>query len=562
VLLLCAGLLLGGCATAREPEAAFPLKIGVLADSQLTSQNGHSNFHYRSKDADVLVDVSIRPPGLECVLAEQMLRAALGRLTEDVGGDRVGVDVILYLGDGANSGGTDEIDTVLAVLDEHRERTGTPTFILIGNHDYLGTGNIVTPGTRFALLNRVGRPENPPLTKYQVLERFSAFNHVNNRFAERTGIRYVDNIATVRHHRDLDHDTGLYLAGLVTYTEGGRDRVEILMLDSSDYKDAPDWSEVADLGFYGVIGSVSFKDEPGFVSQLGYLQELTDTTTPDYRILASHYPKDHLDKVTFAKPGQVPLNITNFAWDVVDNVVMLPTFSETLNDNLQELLVPGDRNYWLSAHTHVTTAPSPDRHVVGGFLGQDRFAGFNVGSTTDYRAHVAIVERFDRRHSEALDDALGYREIPLCRFDEVLQASLTRAIGRYGREHGSDPMFGAVIRNMDEWTGAEGTGWGSAIKGRAGAAVPSEKQYWIDVGATVLGLNKTYRDLAWGDEQTEASARHLRQFIAEYLHRHPSEGRSEVVTYLGLLAGAYESDVVSGHFDYSPESLRRLCAGK
>ncbi|MCP3981605.1 MAG: hypothetical protein GY716_20080 [bacterium] len=466
LLFLGAWLVLGGCSSAPETKAPFPLKIGLLADSQITSQNGYSDFHFRSKDADALVDVSIRPPGLECVLAEEMLEVALTKLTGDTGGDRAGVDVILYLGDGANSGGADEIDTVLRVLGEHRDRTGTPIFIIIGNHDYLGTGNIVTPGTRFALLNRPGQPENLPLTKFDVLVRFSQFNRANNRLSERTGIRYVDNIAFVDCNPYLEHDTGMYLAGLVSCEKAGREPVEIVLLDSSDYKDAPGWSEVADLGFYGVIGSVSFKDEPGFVSQLSYVKALTAESSADFRLLASHYPKDHLDRVTFAKPGAVPLNITNRTWDVLDGVVTVPTFTETMNDNLQELLVPGKRNYWMSAHTHADKMRRPEKHVVGGFVGQKYFRGVNVGSTTDYRAHVAIIEPYDRRLNDDLDDAVGYREIPLCQYDDALQVSLTRAIGSYGRDHAGDPMFRSLIVPMDEWHRDPATGWGSAMPGR------------------------------------------------------------------------------------------------
>ena len=59
-------VLLTGCAFQKhKPAAQFPLKIGLLADSQITSQNGFSDFHYRSQNADALVDVSIRTPALE-----------------------------------------------------------------------------------------------------------------------------------------------------------------------------------------------------------------------------------------------------------------------------------------------------------------------------------------------------------------------------------------------------------------------------------------------------------------------------------------------------------------
>jgi hypothetical protein len=57
--------------------------------------------------------------------------------------------------------------------------------------------------------------------------------------------------------------------------------------------------------------SVPFlQDEPGFVSQTGYLGTYALACSPEFRFLASQYPKDHLDKNYFAKPREVPLNIT------------------------------------------------------------------------------------------------------------------------------------------------------------------------------------------------------------------------------------------------------------
>jgi hypothetical protein len=553
--------LLTGCASKAEQQVRFPLKIGLLADSQITSQNGFSDFHYRSKSADALVDVGIRTPALECVLAEEMLKVALTKFSEDSRGDRSGVDVILYLGDGANSGGADEIDTVLRALGEYRELTGTPIFIIIGNHDYLGTGNIDTPGIRFALLNREGKPENHVLTKYEVLKKFSEFNHGNNQLPTNTRFRYVDNIATMEQNKDLDHGTGLYLCGVLSFAEEGKDRVEIFLLDSSDYKDAPDWSEVADWGFYGVIGAVSFRDEPGFVSQMGYLQEFAGASTPEFRMLASHYPKDHLDRITFAKPGDVPLNLTNFLWDVTDGVVQFPSFSETLNENLESLLLPEHHNYWMSGHTHVGTMPHPQRFVVGGFLWDKYYTAINVGSTTDYRAHVAIVERFDKQRNARLDEAVGYREIRLAECDDALLAALPRAIGAYGRDHGADRTFQSLIEPMDEWIEeADSGGWLNVggLFGRKNKGMSDEDRYWIGVGSMILGMNKAYRDEAWSDAQTEASESHLRDFIDRFIERTGSN-RDEVISYLGLLSGAYENGLLSDKSDFSPDSLKELC---
>jgi predicted phosphodiesterase len=559
-LLALSGVLLAGCASQRATEQPFPLKIGLLADSQITSQSGHSDFHQRSKTADALVDVAIRPPALECVLAAEMLEVALQRLSEDVDGDRAGVDVILYLGDAANSGGRDEIDTALRILGEHRERTGTPVFIVIGNHDYLGAGNIVSTGIRFAMLNRVGRDENPPLTKYEVLKRFSEFNRANNELPASTGFHYEDNFEAVERNRELDHDTGLYLCGRLTYTPAGSAPVDILLLDSSDYQDAPDWSEAADWGFYGVIGAVSFKDEPGRVSQLGRLEEMAGSDPPAYRLLASHYPKDHLDRITFAKPGEVPLNLTTVMWDVTDAVVSIPTFTETLNQNLDRLIVPGKHNYWVSGHTHVPSMPKAERFSVGGMLGERYFRGVNVGSTTDYRAHVAIVERFVERRNTKIDGAIGTREIPLYQGDEALLMDLARAIGAYGRAHADDLMYLPMVERKDRWKkklrGADPLYIGTLL-GRDRDDLSVDERYWIDTGAMILGLSKAYREEGWGDDHTLAAARRLQEFMSSFVGRTGAD-RRDVIAGLGLLASGYECGAITYKFDFSPSSLSRL----
>jgi predicted phosphodiesterase len=554
---------------ASKPAKPFPIKIGLLADSQITSQNGFSDFHFRSKSADKMVDVSIRPPALERVLAKEMLQISLNKLTQDSHGKTRGVDIILYLGDAANSGGTDEIETVLAILAKHREQTGVPVFIIIGNHDYLGAGNISSPGIRFAMLNQVGRPDNPALTKYEVLKKFSEFNHANNRLAGNNRFRYVDNADALKRNKNLDHDTGLYLSGVVTYTEAEKGRVDIFLLDSSDYKDAPDWSAVAGLGFYGVIGSVSFKDEPEFVSQTSYLKQFALSSQPDFRFLASHYPKDHLDRITVLKPGQVPLNVTNLAYDVTESAFNIPTFSKTLNQNLEPLLSAGGGNYWVSGHTHVPTMPRPGRFIVGGLNAEKYFNALNVGSTTDYRAHVAIVEHYQSGRNQRLDNFIGYREIPLSDCDESLLVPIPEAIGTYGRKHADDPLFEPLIPSLIEWNNEAEE---RAARSRDLMDLPSlllgvflkkqetdkEKVYWIDVGATILGINKSYQQDGWTDLQTEASDQHLRNFVNEFVDRTGSN-RADVISYLGLLSGAYENGLLPVKCDFGPECLKRLC---
>lgn len=576
-LLILACLILTGCATEKQKQHEhFPIKIGLLADTQLTSHNGFSNYNYRSKRADRFEDVAIRPPALECFLAEEMLDIALKKLTQDAEGEKDGVDVIIYLGDGVNSGGTDEIESFFSVLEKHREVTGIPIFMIIGNHEYLGCGNIVTPGTRFALLNRDGRPPNPALSKYQVLKKISEFNHASSNLPTNKKFKYIDNYEAVELNKELDHNTGLYLSGLLSYSEEGKNSVEVFLLDSSDYKDAPDWSSLANWGFYGVIGSLSFKDEPGMLSQTGYFKKVAGYSSPDFRLMASHYPKDHLDRITLTKPGDVPLDITNVAWEVTEGAFSYPTFSERLNENLEDLLSAKKRNYWLSGHTHVPK-PKPSKIVVGGLLMDKYYRGINIGSTTDYRAHVVIVESYERQKNNRIDNFVGFREIPLFDYREDLLAEILKAIGEYGRDHYSDPNFQNVVLPINDWIKEEKSidlidASVSTLRQQPGNlldkgvstlglgskdAMGQEERYWIDMGATILGLNKKYRKDGWVDKQTEASARHLKKFVKLFVDR-TGNNRDDVISCLAFLAGAYECGKLPIDCDFSLSYLKKL----
>ena len=578
-LLLLACSIFTGCVTEKQKQYVhFPIKIGLLADTQLTSHNGFSNYNYRSKLADRMVNVGIRPPALECFLAEEMLNIALSKLTQDDEGGKNGVDVIIFLGDGVNSGGTDEIETFFSVLEKHRDVKGIPIFVLIGNHDYLGCGNIVTPGTRFALLNRDGRPSNPALSKYQVLKKISEFNHASNNLPTNKKFKYIDNYEALERNKELDHNKGLYLSGLLSYTEQGKNSVEVFLLDTSDYKDAPDWSSLAKWGFYGVIGSLSFKDEPGVLSQTSYFKNVARSSSPDFRFLASHYPKDHLDRITFAKPGDVPLDVTNVAWVVTEGAFSYPTFSETLNQNLEDLLSQKKRNYWLSGHTHAPATPKPSKIVVGGLLGDKYYRGINTGSTTDYRAHVVVVESYERQKNKRIDNFVGYREIPLFDYREDLLVAIPKAIGEYGRDHYSDPNFQNLITPMDEWIKEEQSvdlidASISTLRLQPGnlldvglstlglkqkSSMGTEERYQIDMGATILGLNKKYQAKGWEDKQTETSARHLRNFVKLFVNS-TGHNRDDVISCLGFLAGAYECGKIPKGCDFNLSYLKKLC---
>jgi hypothetical protein len=376
----------------------------------------------------------------------------------------------------------------------------------------------------------------------------------------------VDNVDVLEKNKNKDHRTGLYLSGVLTYKEEGKSAIDIFLLDSSDYKDAPEWSGAANIGFYGVIGSVSFKDETLFVSQICFLKQYARSSRPEFRFLASHYPKDYLDRVTFAKPGQVPLDITNLTWAVTETALNVPTFSKTLNQNLVPLISASGKNYWLSGHSHVPAMPSPRRFIIGGLTGEKYFTGLNVGSTTDYRASVAIVERYRQNANSRLDNFVGYREISLFEPNQSLLTSIPEAIEEYGRQYAYDPNFKGLIPSMDEWLKEKGKqpgnllNIGSTLLGGLGNQKTKAKVdcYCFDVGATILGLNRKYVEEAWQDQQTNASVAYLRTFVDEFVSRTGSN-REDVLSFLGLIAGAYEKGLLVGKFDLSPERFKKLC---
>jgi hypothetical protein len=316
------------------------------------------------------------------------------------------------------------------------------------------------------------------------------------------------------------------------------------------------------------------------LSQASYFKNFAGSTSPDFRFLASHYPKDHLDRITLTKPGDVPLDITNVAWEVTEGAFSFPTFTKTLNQNLEVLLSKNKRNYWLSGHTHAHTVPRPSKIVVGGLLILDEkyFNGINIGSTTDYRAHAAIVESYERQKNNRIDKFVGYREIPLFDYREDILTAILKAIGEYGREHHGDQDFQKVVKPMDEWIKEEESvdlldssfktisqqpgnllekGF-SALGFKQKGGMVIEERYRIDMGATILGLNKKYREAGWEEKQTEASARHLKDFVKVFVNR-TGNNRDDVISCLGFLAGAYECGKLPKGCDFNPSYLKKLC---
>ncbi len=540
-------LLLPGCA-ANRPGHPLPIRIGLLADSQITSPHSTPDSPYRSRAMDKEVECTIRPPALEH-LAAQMLQIALSRFPPNT-------DVILYLGDGANSGGADEMETVFAVLEDYRSKSNIPIFMVIGNHDYLGVGNTADALTRFLLLNHL-RPEqvpplagpyNRPLTKYDVLCRIAAFNHASSDMPANTRFRYTDNRDCL--DPNLDHGSGLYLAGRLVCPQSGDKAVEILLADTSDYADTsfkpeltiwdpfiPPWD------FYGVQGSISSQGRASTsggsrASQIAYLQADSAGPLPDFRFVASHYPPDNLDR----KRGDIPtswhfelVNLLHGGWELIESALFGHPYA---NQQLQYWRIDSRANYWLSAHTHRRAMMHPgqgDAHVGGiaGLVTGASFHNINVGSTTDFRAHIAVVEPFSKRetksndHVQKVDRYVQFREIPLLDLEDLRERqrleSVLNDIEAYGRENQQTPHC---------------------------IGYESDVQF----GMSLLGLNKDYQDGRW--TATEECCRRLDRFIDTVLSRQPGAERTDVVRCLAFIASACEEGADDGRNGFDPHRCR------
>lgn len=380
------------------------LKLGLLADTRIATDENLGVLS-RDGDRDGRIPATRRPPALNR-LAPDMLAHSLRRLIDD---ERV--DVILYLGNGAENGCRDELDRVFQILERFRRgedtRRGvaTPIFYVIGNHDYLGGG--YTPAmpqrNRLCFDSPVALTTdlNPPLDKFQVLSRIHAFNTSNfdaldPAIAENW--RYVDNFdarrlyeaCVVNDKARYQHiKAGCYLAAKLIYKDGS----EILLVDSSDYHDEDGFVSAANFKkeWYGLSGWLSTSTaadrdsdcaprDQALVSQVRWFQCRQSTEPPPVRIIAAHYPLASLSPI-----ARVVLNNQDTLCDLA------PLF----------LPLPRHGNYWFSANTMLPQASGEERFDLGLCRNeaQSRFVTIgtlNIGSTVDYDRSL------DRGKTEAL----------------------------------------------------------------------------------------------------------------------------------------------------------------
>ena len=335
---LCALFLLASSGARAISSLPFPVRIGVLADAQITSMKGKFNYGMQSKQADHFSGVAIRTVAQE-YLAPLMLERMLKELEKER------VDLILFLGDGANSGCKDELETVFRLLAESRKRSGIPSYFVIGNHDYLGTGNQVKLQVRALQCDRGGQ-DNPAQTKVQLIER--VINHNTQSAAIDKGFAYSGHMVQAADPGrcigdDLGQLTTYYVASLLGKTEATKP-VQLLLVDTSDYRDVTfkanlSLKQCEGIGGWGTKGSMSFRGIGKQDPQIGTLVKFAVPGT-QYRLLASHYSPLHFNAV--------------YPWAISPSLV---------KDELEKLLSDGE-NIWLTAHTHT---PRAENRTVSGW---------------------------------------------------------------------------------------------------------------------------------------------------------------------------------------------------
>lgn len=338
------------------------IKVGLLADSQFQTIEPSSfkfNSIMNSKLSDFIVDHAIRPPITSLVSMD-----SLDYFTERLAS--FDSDVILFLGDLANNGCKDELETVLKTLSHAREKYSTPIFIALGNHDYLAAGN----APHFSYRQQLCGDTNEFLSKLEAMSMLSEFNYQSS--VAYPEFKYQDSLLTPlddvnpallcgpkasREDDRLGYEgqhqrPGCLFSGLISHHQSG---AAFLMIDSSDYEDDHD-GVMANLRFFGAYGAISQR-------QLHYLHRLIkDEEVSEYgRILFSHYNLNSM------KGSQ-------------------KKFSE-----YGELF--GHASTWLTAHTHnwAGTTYYPERHFGSHKKQKISIHEVNTGSVTDYKMHVNTV---------------------------------------------------------------------------------------------------------------------------------------------------------------------------
>lgn len=486
---LLAPLVLAGSLAAPERVA-----IGLVGDSQFNTVNARKAMYRRGLiDRISTFNVAIRPPALDHT-SHYLLRSIVAQL---VTVDKV--EMIVFLGDGANNGCSDELigpprtamqatggsgsrPGILTVLRELREQHKVPIYFVIGNHDILGAGNMAfKQAARRKLCNLENSRDNKALTKFEVMGHVHAFNTENQALAGASRWRYEDSWDEARLDRDCggprrQHKRrGCFLAAAVV--DRSR-KLELLLVDSTDFRDVHFLRTV----FAGVRGAVSWRTER---SQIGWFERWTKTAAGEGargRVIFSHY------------------NIRSFK-----------PFLSTKAEHLGRLLRPGNR-VWISAHTHKAL------HVVEAPLAAySRRAAhdlqeLNIGSTTDWPSYGVAATLV-----VAADGVATLAEKPQARYG----ASADRC----------QAVLGELERKI-----APGR-YSSLPRHTRGLGL-----FGLDIAVDWTFTKKEYRALSWKAEHDQV----VRRNIDLYLATLPEVSRLHAGACIGMYAAILEGIKKSG----------------
>jgi hypothetical protein len=371
--------------------------IGIVADSQLQTRVQNREVRiWRDRLAERLEDVAIRPPALDWS-ARYLLEARLGQLVEG------GAKAIFFLGDGANNGCDDEFLNgfesaadvaendrgVLRLLDDFRSASKVPIYFVLGNHDFLGAGSTSqVKSARLPLCDDRAEAPNRPLSRYEVIEAIDRFNRGNESFRAGFSADYVSSFgAQMRQHclrgktppiKNEHRRQGCHYAAVLDYPSSRAPIAQLFLVDTTDYVDVAPFKPFGKQ-LESVRGATSFR---GPLSQTHFFRRHADRAgTIPLRLALMHYPVDALTLRGAPVVGWL-LGIPGYSQRFLDLFVVEPGGGAQPHPRQRDAFV-------LSGHTHEPAAPRLTRYKA--FGGRYSIGELNVGSTTDYPGHAALV---------------------------------------------------------------------------------------------------------------------------------------------------------------------------